>query len=518
MALKRNIKTKAEAATVVFLIAVVLLFLNFISFRHFFRIDLTEDHEYTLSAPTKKLLGSLEDRVIFKLYMNANLPPHLTELQHGITDLLDEYKKVSHGKISIEQISPNESVQKEQEAQMLGIPPLQLNVIQHDKQEVIKVYLGLALFYGDKKEVIPVIADLRDYEYNLTSSLLKLTTKKIPNIGLMVPETNSNDSDYKNVQAIFEKQYHLTAVANTDTDLVSKNLDALVVVNPRNIPPTLTKELDQLFEKGVPLLIFVGRVDVDGRLMAYDYATGLEDWLSDHGIELSNKLVIDFKSHTYAAFSSGLLQYHIPYPFFVKTPKEAMNTKNPVTARLEDLVFPWANSLIIHADKHPDWKYENLVETSDEAVLQEGAPDISPDNLDHLDTSGGAKHTLAIEVTAPVEAGKPSRRLAVVANNQFIKDNFLNDFDSNILFPLNLVDSVTWGDDLIGIRSRGQTDRPLEIPSSGVIAFIKFFHMLGIPLIVIFGGFGLTFWRRTRWKRHAGLDPASRLDPGSSPG
>lgn len=507
MELKKKIKTQSQAFIAALLLALVLLIINFLSSRHFVRLDLTEDHEYTLSPATKKVLKGLSDPLSIKLFMSQDLPPNMAPLQQGILDQLGEYMSLAKSKITIQRVLPEESPQREQEAQMLGIPPLQLDVLQKDKRQVMKVYMGLAVFYFDKKEVLPVVLDLKQFEYDLTAAILKITAEKIPQIGLVLPSQSSvgQGGDYSILQQILGREYQVQMFDDEIEEgavekLSQKNLDLLILVEPRHVSEVFTKELDLLFQKGVPLIIMAGSVDVGDNLLATSYSTGLEEWLKKYGIELSSQLVIDPKNHTYAAFSSGYMQYHIPYPFFVKVIPEGLNKNHAVTSNLEGLVFPWTNALTFNQQSHPDWTYDILAASSNASFVQEGPPNVNPTVLEETQVDQTDKQILSLLITAPpqIKDGRASR-LLLVSNNNFIRDNALNDYDSNILLALNSVDWMSWGDNLIGIRSRGKTDRPLQIPSQGAITFIKFFHVMGIPLLFSLFGILLGILRKRRW-------------------
>jgi len=493
-----NLKNKSQVTLVATLLAIVLLLVNYIAHRHFIRWDLTEDQEYTLSPSTKKTLAELKDKVTVRLYISANLPMTLSGLKQGILDKLEEYKNYGKTHLDIEMINPDESPQTEQQAQLMGIPPLQLDVISQDKREVQKAYVGIGIFYLDKKEVIPVVSDLSQLEYNITSAILKLTTSELPKLGLMMPADGVQT--YGVVQQVLEKNYEVVPVAVTDDNIEKKNLSLLLILEPRELSSIITKQLDALLQKGVSIIVIGGRVKIGDNLNATAYNTGLESWLTDKGVSLSQELVVDPRDHTYAAFSNGILQYHVPYPFFVKVTKDRLNPNNPVTSRLENLVFPWTSGLTLNKDAHADWNYDILASSSDASFLQMGDLNVSPDALENQQPDKTEKTPLAVAITTSYKNEQGvAAKLLVIANNQMITDSSLNEYDSNILLLMNSADWLSWGDALIGIRSRGATDRPIKIPSSGMISFIKFVYMIGLPLLFIFVGFILNWRRKRRW-------------------
>lgn len=494
MSVQKKVRAKSQVFLISALVAGILLLLNFLGARHFIRFDLTEDQEYTLSNSTKKVLSNLEDPVLIKLYFTEKVPPYLLSLKQQILDLLDEYRVYSGSKISVEHIIPESSPEKEEEAHMLGIPPLQINVIEKDKAEVRKIYWGIRLMYGDKKEIIPVAAKLENLEYDLTASILKLTAEKIPRLGLVFSEEEEKGS-YKVLEKFLEKQLEVIKLSQDVEPWASQKVDALLVIKPKKVSDVFVKKITELFDLGIPLIFLAGRVEVAPNLMATAFETGLEGWFKERGLEISEDLLIDPQNPGQAAFSSGYMQYQIPYPFFVKVGKEGLNKNNPVTSKLEQVVFPWTNTITMDVDAHKEWSYEIFAESSKLSFHQEGPPDVSPTIFQHLDIKAGLKHPLVVSLEVPRENGNPSK-LVLVSNATFIENQVMQDYDTNSLLVLNLVDWISWGDQFIGIRSRGQTDRPLIQMMDGTKASIRWGFMVLLPVVVMFIGLVVYLVRR----------------------
>ncbi len=137
-------------------LAILLLVINYISTRHFVRIDLTDAHLYTLAEATRSKLKALDDIVTIRVYFSRQLPPQLEPARRSVEDLLEEYQQYGGANIQIEHRDPQKDQQTEREMMILGIRPLQVNVLQRDKQEVVRIYLGMVLIHADKKEVIQI--------------------------------------------------------------------------------------------------------------------------------------------------------------------------------------------------------------------------------------------------------------------------------------------------------------------------------------------------------------------------
>ena len=74
----------------VLLVAGIVLLLNVLSRQLFFRIDLTEGKQYTLSNATKNILRNLEDPVTVKAYFSKDLPANVAKTKKDFQEMLVE--------------------------------------------------------------------------------------------------------------------------------------------------------------------------------------------------------------------------------------------------------------------------------------------------------------------------------------------------------------------------------------------------------------------------------------------
>ena len=75
----------------------------------------------------------------------------------------------------------------------------------------------------------------------------------------------------------------------------------------------------------------------------------------------------------------------------------------------------------------------------------------------------------------------PETDIAVVGNSRFIEDAFIRQFPENRIFLLNLVDWLTIGDRLIGIRSRDVTFRPIKSIGEKSKRAVRYASTFGVP-------------------------------------
>jgi len=514
-AARRRIKNTTNYTVIALIVLGILAVLNFFFYRHFGRIDLTHDKRYTLTPSSRQALAGLDDIVNIKLYVSQKLPSYLVNLKRDITDLLDEYKAYGGGNIAVSSIDPTENPALQQELRFMGIPQVQLNIIEKDQAQLTNAYLGMAIFYADKKEVIPFISDTKNLEYDLTSAIVKVTARETKKVGLYVGSKPQapGEQEYQAASQLLSKQYELTPI-KLDDEQTLDTINTLILAGPRELTDRQQYTVDQFIMRGGKAVFLVDTVEMREGLQATGFKPAINDLLQHYGITVNEDLVLD-ASNAYAAFRSGFMTFRIPYPFWVKVVSEGFAADNPAVSMLESLVLPWASSLTVAAEKKPDIAITELAKSTQSSWLQKGFYMLDPQQqfikpgtqlqsyLLAAAATGKFKSFFADKPVPPAEKKadgseapvqketineSPETRMVVVGNSRFITNDIISQFDGNQVFFLNLVDWLTLGEQLIGIRSRGATDRPLREITERQKALVKSLNMFGVPLaLALFG-------------------------------
>ena len=161
----------AKISTYVLLILAIILVVNILSDNYFFRIDLTEGKEYTLSKATRNILSDLDKPVTINAYFSKDLPANIGNISGNLKDMLIEYGRRSKGMVVYRFIDPNEKETLEQEAVKNGIQPVMINVREKDQVKQQKAFMGAAVSMGDGKEIIPFFQPGAAMEYALTTAI-----------------------------------------------------------------------------------------------------------------------------------------------------------------------------------------------------------------------------------------------------------------------------------------------------------------------------------------------------------
>ena len=528
----RRLKYGSNYIVLSLIVLGILAVLNFFFLRHFYRIDLTQDKRFTLTSSTKEVLGNLDDLINIKLYFTKKLPPYLVNLKGDITDVLDEFQAYAGGNISVTFIDPTDNPAMQQELRFMGIPQIQLNIIEKDQAQLTNIYLGMAIFYADKKEIIPFISSTSNLEYDLTSKILKLTSTESKTVGIYTGTGHDLTQDYQAVKQLLESQYTVQPVPLAPGDTTLESINTLIVAGPRDLTDLQKYQIDQLLMRGVKIVFLVDTVDIGDGLQASSFSPGINDLLQHYGVKVEENMVLD-RSNANASFRSGFMTFRLPYPFWVKVTIEGFDPDNPAVSNLESLVLPWTSSLTVLEEKPATVTITPLASSTPVSWLRKGFYSLDPQQRFLSPETETESHTLILaasgtftsffadkpipvveqadaapQVSPDTETLKvsPDTKFVLLGNSRFIDNDIITQFQDNQVFLLNIIDWLTLGDKLIGIRSRGATDRPLKETTEYTKTLIKAFNMIVIPLLIIF--FGLVrFYLR---KRRRGRDVLSR--------
>ncbi len=534
----KRIKYGGNTLAFVAIIFGILVLINFLSTRRFIRADLTEDKRYTISKATKNVLDTLDDIVTITTYFSTN-PAEVAQIRRDVRDVLDEYNAFSK-RLQIDFVNPADFDDgQKQELRFKGIPEVQINVVKKDKAEIANVYMGIAIGYSGKEEILPVVRSTANLEYELTSTILKVTTKEAKTIGFLTGhgEFDVNDQNHQQVRQLLDKtaqgQYNLSSVSLQDGKAVDDSVATLVVAGVQQPLTERAKyEIDQFIMRGGRAIFLVDPIQLQpGTLQAAPLSTGLNDLLEHYGAKLGNNLLLDARYHDTARFQQGFMTVIQPYPYFVKIVKPNFSMEHSITNQLEVLTLPWTSSLEMVTKE--GITAVPLAKTSEAGRSIQGYYNLMPNapippnaesqaytvavalegkfksfyadkEIPSVPSPTSADPTQESEAPAPVpdaetrvtKTESEQTQIVVVGTAQFLTQLR----PDGVNFFLNTVDWLTLGDALIGIRSHTITDRPLREVSEIEKNFIKYLCIVGVPLIVVVFGL-LRYFLKRRAKR-----------------
>jgi gliding-associated putative ABC transporter substrate-binding component GldG len=510
-----KLSRRSDNIVTVIIIIGLLLAINFIFSQIHFRADLTANGGFSLSGVSKKTAANLDDVVNIKVYFSKNLPAQYLNLQQDISDLLSEYAAYANGKIKVRLIDPAALADAKSELAAKGIPTLQFNVLRNDSYQVVNGYLGILIQYGDKTEVIPVVTDVSNLEYQITSDLKKLAGKNLPVVGLVtsnktVPVSGDQNSAEPSMARAYAKLTELYQVKNIDLskDQIADDISALLIIGPKEkFTDEELKKIDGFVMKGKSLILLADGVNVAAGLGASKNDLGLDKLLSAYGLKINNDLIADISANGRMSYSSNSgaysTTYIINYPLWPKVLPNNMDKSNVIVASLESLVFPWVSS--ISAAAKDGEKIVYLAKSTKNSRAEIDNFTIDPQAAGNISGSAG-QYDLAVYASGKLssafgQGSTDQAKVALVGDSDFITDNYSGSGSDNMIFFQNLVDGLSLDGDLINIRAKTTAERLITLPDKISKEAIRYLNIFGVTTLVLIFGLLRYFLRRRNKKQ-----------------
>ena len=320
--------------------------INFIASKFFYRLDLTENGEFTLSKATKDIVKNLEEKVKVTAYFSDDLHVDLDKRREELKDLLNEYANASKGNLEFEFKAPNSDPKIEEEAMKAGVQPVMIQQREKDQSKQQKAFLGAVVSIDERKEVIPFIQPGTSMEYALTTNIKKLAVKDKPVIGFIQGHGETAIQELAQVYQSLQILYQIESVYLSDTVNLSK-YKTLVMIRPKDsIPAKDFTLLDNFLQSGKNLYLAFNHVDANLQYgMTTVMHTGISQWLQSKGLTTVDALVRDV--------SCGSVQVQQQSDFFsfatpVQLPYLPLIQKfsdHPSTKGLERVIIQFASPL-----------------------------------------------------------------------------------------------------------------------------------------------------------------------------
>lgn len=505
----------------------ILIFGNVLLNSAVVRLDLTKNRIYTLSDASRKTVENLERPLMVKAYFTKDLQPPYNAFEQALKDKLDEYAALSNGKLKYEFKDPTGNAELEEEARRFGISAAKIDFRSRDQREIKTAYLGVAFVYGDKQEAIPIVQNLGGLEYDITRTLRTLTTTaEKKTIGFL---TGHGEPDLLRppqqgganpLRSILEENYNVANVDMSQKAEIPENISALVVFAPmQEVSARHQFEVDQFLMAGKPVAFFLPSHMADQRSNQLNpLPHNLGGLLEHYGVKLSQQLVLDRRQNgrTQVPIRQGRMVFQalVNYPLH-----PAVSTFDPdssIVRQVDAMVLPLqqALSLTDAAKARTDLTARALITSSEfSSVKPVGQlPPLDPQALtDETQAEGEVKGPFPVAYTLegtfrsqwaeqplPNEDGtldgravvkeSPKNRLLVMGGAEFLRT-------SGEVF-LNMVDWIAQDEDMIAIRSKGESAPPLKTVEPGTQRLIAIANVVGIPVLFVI--FGLIRWRVRR--------------------
>lgn len=480
------------------------------------RADLTAEKLYTLSKGSRELLGKLPKDVTLKFYFSrssAEMPMALKTYADQVCDLLKEYELASGGRLVLEEYDPKPDSDSEEWAQRYGVEPQQTSMFGQP------IYFGLVAVSGSSQQVLAGFNPRTEatLEYDVTRLITRVSWPEKPVVGVMSslkvlgeqpnPMMMMQRPRQKPDQgwAVFQelRKDYVVQEVEMDSEPIPQEITTLIVIHPKNLTDKALFALDQFVLRGGRLIALVDPFSIaDFNANAQQQnpmmqmggggqagPSTLGKLFTTWGVTFdTSKVVADLSAATKLNAGNGRVDDNAA--FLSLTP--ANTTKEDLlTAQLSQVMLPFSGCFEFADNK--DVKVTPLFLTSkdnaclvDQMNVQMGMAamraQLKPDGVQRtlaarlqgtFKTAFPNGYAEAGSTNAPVKGLTTGKgNVMLFADTDFISDPFcvqvVQSLFGNIAQPINdnmtlfgnSVEQLAGRQELIGVRARGNFNRP----------------------------------------------------------
>ncbi|NMJ42394.1 ABC transporter [Roseomonas sp. JC162] len=484
------------------------------------RLDLTQQHLYTLSEGTRSVLRGLQDPVTLRLFYSRRLGaavPAYGSYAERVRAMLDEYVALSDGKVRLEVFDPEPFSETEDRALAFGLQGVPVD------QSGEQIYFGLAgVNLLDDERTIPFFQSDRErfLEFDLTRLVYELSNPRRPVVGvmstlplngdprmMMMMRNSPQAQPYAVMQTL--RQFLTVQDVPLDAQRIPDGVQVLMVVHPQNLSDATQYAIDQFVMRGGKLIVFVDPHS-EGQAMRpgpggqppTDTASSLDRLLNAWGVETPHdKVVLDLRGAWRVRANPTDRVQAVDYVAWFNMQGDSISDSEVATAQLNQVTVASAGE--IRRRDGATVELVPLLRSSDRAML--GAVNLVRENPDPARILAefrpdGERHVIAARLRGefasafpdgapalPEGAQRPAdfpahrartegpANIVVVADADILEDRFwvrvqdffgqqvATPFSDNGALVANLADTLSGGDALISLRSRGESLRPFTV-------------------------------------------------------
>ena len=357
----------------------ILLMIGILSSYFHARFDLTADRRYSLSKPTKQMLQRIDDEILFRVYLDGDLPAGFQRLQNSVREMLDEFRAYGGENIQYEFIDPAENPNQQgrervfRELYEKGLDPTNLQIKEKDGSTAQKlIFPGIIVSYAGRDVAVNILKNhvsasaeanlqtsIQSLEYDLTFAINQLLTPEAPVIGFLRGHGELTPEQMEDMAYTLGKFYTLRQVDATSelasTDSAGRlTYRALVVAQPLSRFSDAEKfMIDQYVMAGGRVLWLIDNTTASidslshGReVQAMQLDLNLDDLLFNYGVRINANLIQDMQCAVIPVNTAlvGQPPQFAPAPW-VFSPIITPTGNHPLTKNLDMIRIDFASSI-----------------------------------------------------------------------------------------------------------------------------------------------------------------------------
>ena len=353
-------------------LAAGVLFLNFLASQFFLRLDLTEDHRYSIAPATKEIVKKLDDVVFVEVYLEGELPPGFRRLQSAIRETLEEFRVYGGANIQYRFVDPSADRSPQarnelyQQLAKKGLQPTNLHDNENGRQVERIIFPGALVRYGEQEEPVLLLKgnqsaspetrlnqSVEGVEYELVAAIRRLTQKNRRKVAFLEGHGELPVPQVADLMGALQRYYDVTRVDLHDTPRLDSTIDAAIIARPTQAFSVSDQyKLDQFVLRGGRLVLCLDPLPVEldsvgeKGTFAVPIKTDLDELLFHWGARVNPDLLQDMVSQS-IPMVTGIVGNQpqtqlIPWRFF---PIINSFSKHPIVRNLDVVSTRFVSSI-----------------------------------------------------------------------------------------------------------------------------------------------------------------------------
>lgn len=475
------------------------------------RLDLTENHLYSLSRGTQLTLDELSEPVELTFYYSrdvASVAPQVQAYGARVREMLQSFTARSHGRVRLVEINVEPFSEDEDRAAEAGVEPVRLS------EGADAFYFGLvgANAIDDRRTIAFFDPEREPFlEYEFTRLIFELENSDRTRVALITslpidPSATNAEFGHANQPLFAVEMGRLMEVQKLAADFTEiPDVDVLAIIHPAPLSPAQAYAIDQFILRKGRAFIALDPASLMAEQAGASFdpfgapamaltASTLEPMMTRWGVAMTREVVLDLQGALpVQAQDANGQPISAPQPLFFRIPADQLDREDLMTAWLRrDINFGLAGGLTY--SERDGLEAHALARTSGQTMRMPAAEAMArptPDQiLNNWAPVGGRIETVALRLTgtlqsafpdgppigaaAPAEGAAPLRasataaQIVVVSDTDFLADDFYvgpqgAPAADNASFALNAIDVLGGSDALVSLRSRAPAVRRMEL-------------------------------------------------------
>lgn len=374
------------------LIIGILVSMNVILSKHFFRVDFTEDKRYSITPVTQEALKQVDQDLYIQIFLDGELNPAYDRLKKSIKEKIEQLQAYSDVEIKYSFLDPNQNADKRVRDQVYreliqkGIQPKYYLDEKNGQKTEKYIFPGALMFYKNREVAIPFLKgnkmaseeeqlnqSVEGVEFELLKGIKKLTESTFKSVAVISGQGEPSKEHLIEFTNALNEFYNVERVPlKSDTSL--NRFELVILAAPTKYFTDSQKvALDQYVMQGGKLMVVMDAADIrkdslqSGQTFGLQRELNLNDLMFKYGVRLNQNAIQDLNC-TKTIVQTGLQgeMQALDFPYY---PIIYKFSSHPIVKNLDAIVLRLAGS--IDTVKAEGVKKTVLLQTSEQSKVQQ---------------------------------------------------------------------------------------------------------------------------------------------------